>query len=117
MKLKGQNSLNLLNNFSSDCNSTYELIQFSNTNYTDKRNYLYGFYYIYYNFGVIPQQIIYTIRKFASIFITAAREKDTQGRRGKGYTSRCANTCRNQRRPESSGERRQFQGRFVPQAQ
>lgn len=79
VKFKETATLNLLNNFSSDCNSTYELIQFSNTNYTDKRNYLYGFYYIYYNFGVIPQQIIYTIRKFASIFVTAAREKDTDG--------------------------------------
>lgn len=79
LKFKETTTLNLLNNFSSDCNSTYELIQFSNTNYKDERNYFYGFYYIYYNFGVIPQQIIYTIRKFASIFIAAVREKDLDG--------------------------------------
>lgn len=65
-----------LNEFSSDCNAEYELVQFSNTRNTDGKNYMYGFYYMFFNFGIIPQQLIFTIREFTSSYLTALREKD-----------------------------------------
>ena len=65
-----------LNEFSSDCNAEYELVQFSNTRNTDGKNYMYGFYYMFFNFGIIPQQLIFTIREFTNSYLTALREKD-----------------------------------------
>lgn len=68
---------NMINDFISDCNSTYYLVQFSNINTEDNTNYFHGFYFIYFNFGIIPQQVIYTIRQFSSVFASALREKDS----------------------------------------
>ena len=77
VKFKETVDVNLINDFISDCNSTYDLVQFLNINAEDNINYFYGFYFIYFNFGIIPQHAIYTIRQFSSVFVSALREKDS----------------------------------------
>ena len=62
--------------FSNSCNSEYILVQFTNTIYEDGTGFINGAHFIYFNFGLIPSQLVYTIKKFSSIFVAAIREFD-----------------------------------------
>lgn len=78
VKCKDGAPLGELAAFSEKCNDSYMLVQFSSTVYEDGRGFLNGTYYMYYNFGLIAPQLIFTLKKFATIFIEAVREKDSE---------------------------------------
>lgn len=80
LKCKEGAPLGELAAFSESCNDSYMLVQFSSTVYEDGRGFLNGNYYMYYNFGLIPPQLIFTLKKFATIFVEAIREKDSEDR-------------------------------------
>lgn len=80
LKCKDGAPLGELAAFSESCNDSYMLVQFSSTVYEDGRGYLNGNYFMYYNFGLIPPQLIFTLKKFATIFVEAIREKDSEDR-------------------------------------
>lgn len=80
VKCKDGAPLGELAAFSELCNASYMMVQFSSTVYEDDRGYLNGTYYLFYNFGLIPPQLIFTLRKFATIFVEAIREKDSEDR-------------------------------------
>lgn len=80
LKCKDGAPLGELAAFSESCNDSYMLVQFSSTVYEDGRGYLNGNYFMYYNFGLIPTQLIFTLKKFATIFVEAIREKDSEDR-------------------------------------
>ena len=63
---------------SEKCNSEYRLVTFTSTAYDDGRGFINGTYYMYYNFGLIAHQLVYTIKKFSSIFIGAIRNEDPE---------------------------------------
>ena len=63
---------------SEKCNSEYRLVTFSSTVYDDGKGFLNASYYMYYNFGLIAPQLVYTIKKFAAIFIEAIRNEDPE---------------------------------------
>ena len=60
------------------CNDEYVLVNFTTTVYEDGRGYLNGIYYIYYNFGLIAPQLVYSTKKFSAIFLAALREFDSE---------------------------------------
>jgi hypothetical protein len=77
-KCKDDAPLDELAALSESCNAKYMLVQFSSTVYDDGIGYLNGNCYMYYNFGLIPPQLIFTLKKFATIYIEAVREKDSE---------------------------------------
>jgi len=64
-----------LPDLSAACNE-YILVNFTPTVYEDGRGYLNGYYYMYYNFGLIAPQLVYTVKQFSEIFLAAIRESD-----------------------------------------
>jgi len=63
-----------LGKFVAALNKQYVLVKFTATSYDDGRKYLNGFYDIYYNFGLDSALFLFTLRKFAAIFLEAVRE-------------------------------------------
>ena len=66
-----------LSELSAACNE-YILVNFTPTVYEDGRGYLNGFYYMYYNFGLIAPQLVHTTKKFSEIFLAAIKENDPE---------------------------------------
>jgi hypothetical protein len=66
-----------LTEFSSQCNE-YILVNFTSTVYEDGRGYLNGYYYMFYNFGLIAAQLVYTTKRFSEIFLAAIKEYDSE---------------------------------------
>ena len=59
------------------CNE-FILVNFTPSVYEDGRAYLNGFYYMYYNFGLIAPQLVYTVKQFSEIFLAAIKENDPE---------------------------------------
>ncbi len=68
--------LNGLNNACAKLNEVYALVKFTTTAYEDGSLYLNGEYDLYYNFGIISEQLIHSIRMFSEIFLIGIRESD-----------------------------------------
>jgi len=64
-----------LSDLSAACNQ-YILVNFTPTVYEDGRGYLNGYYYMYFNFGLIAPQLVYTVKQFSEIFLSAIRGSD-----------------------------------------
>lgn len=68
--------LDELEHFANICNSSFIFVQFASEVVDDARGYLNGTYDMYYNFGLIPPQFIFSIKKLTEIFRQAIIEKD-----------------------------------------
>jgi hypothetical protein len=65
-----------LHDFLSKLNEEYILVRFSKTEYEDGRTYLNGDYDYLYTFGLVAENFLATIKKFASVYIDAIRTED-----------------------------------------
>lgn len=54
----------------------YILVNFTSTVYEDGRAYVNGYYYMFYNFGLIAPQLVFTVKRFSEIFLAAIRDSD-----------------------------------------
>jgi len=66
-----------LSDLSTACNE-YILVTFTPTVYEDGRGYLNGYYYMYYNFGLIAPQLVHTTKEFSEIFLAAIKANDPE---------------------------------------
>lgn len=66
-----------LSELSAACNE-YILVKFTSTVYEDGRGYINGYYHMYYNFGLIAPQLVYTLKEFSEIFLAAVKEYDSE---------------------------------------
>ena len=79
LKCKDGAPLEDLSDLSTACNE-YILVTFTPTVYEDGRGYLNGYYYMYYNFGLIAPQLVHTTKEFSEIFLAAIKANDPEDR-------------------------------------
>ena len=71
-------SAEALQSFVSLLNNDYILVKFTFTQYEDGKSFINGEYDIYFTFGLHSENFVYSIKKFAEIFISAIREEDKE---------------------------------------
>ena len=76
IQCKEGTDITALNEVCLKMNAGMNLVKFTTTSYEDGRVYLNGEYDMYYNFGLITEQLIPSIRRFADLFVRSIREPD-----------------------------------------
>ena len=71
-------SADALKSFVSTLNSDYVFVKFTYTSYEDGKSFVNGEYDIYFTFGLISENFIHSIKKFAAVFISAIRDEDKE---------------------------------------
>ena len=69
-------SAEALQSFVSSLNNDYVFVKFTYTSYEDGKSFVNGEYDIYFTFGLISENLVHSIKKFAAVFISAIREED-----------------------------------------
>ena len=76
MRCKQDAPLDELDAYVASLNSKYYLAQFSYNTYENGQAFVNAHYFIFYNFGLIPRQVIFSLRTFAEVFIEAIKISD-----------------------------------------
>jgi hypothetical protein len=71
-------SADALKSLVSTLNSDYVFVKFTYTSYEDGKSFVNGEYDIYFTFGLISENFIHSIKKFAAVFISAIRDEDKE---------------------------------------
>lgn len=69
-------SKDALKDLVSTLNNDYVFVKFTYTTYEDGKSFVNGEYDIYFTFGLISENFVQAVQKFASVFIRSIRDED-----------------------------------------